>query len=171
MEHAHGIPWHTIGWQVFNLGLLLGALIFFLRKAVPAFFKNRQDQFEILFLQSSKLKDLAEAKLRDYEEKITALDRGRAETLTRAQADAVDLRKKIVADAEESAKRIQTEAATQINSELVRAQAAIRNNLVDQMQKIARDILEKDTAQQDHTRLQENFFNQIQAQQSKEAQL
>ncbi|HRO66313.1 MAG TPA: ATP synthase F0 subunit B, partial [Pseudobdellovibrionaceae bacterium] len=119
--HGDGIPGKLIFWQVFNLGILLSALFYLLRQPVKDYFAQRRASFLQAAEKTKASRQAAEEKYRELKEKIENLDRTRAESLARAEAEAGDLKKQLILTANELAARIRKEAEATSKIEVLRA--------------------------------------------------
>lgn len=132
-EHGgeEGVPWSQIGWQAANLGILLTALFFFIKKSIVDAFKARQtDYVERAEKTKSALKD-AESALAGIKEKLAALETGEGKSLEKAKHEADILKANIVKEAEESAEKIKKDAVLTINNELTKAKSEINGAILN----------------------------------------
>lgn len=145
--------------QVFNFCLLLVLLIVLGRKAgVPDFLRSRRQRVESALAEAERMKAEAEAKFREYEERLKGLHT----ELEKVKLDIVrageEERDRIVAKAEAKAARLREEAKLRIElqtkllrDELIReavqaavstAEAVLRDQITENDQeRIARDYL------------------------------
>lgn len=136
-EHGAGhgeeqIPFKQIGWQAANLGILLVALFFFIRKSVVETFQNRQKEF---LARAEKTKSAllgAEAALAGIKEKLSALEGGEKKSLEGARLEAEILKASIIKDAEQSAEKIKKDVTHTIDNELSKAKAEINGIILSQ---------------------------------------
>ncbi|MBX2988125.1 MAG: ATP synthase F0 subunit B [Bdellovibrionaceae bacterium] len=164
--HAHDphhIPTDLIFWQVFNLTILFGALIYFLRQPVKDFFRQRQAGFVEASQKSQAARQEAEKQYLELKHKIERLESTRAETLARAEAEAADLRRHMLKEADEMASRIRHEAQVTAQIEVQRARQDLRESFIDDSIAAARQVLAKDIGSQDHSKLQTDFVKNIEA--------
>lgn len=165
-EAAHapaGVPWSEIGWQVLNLGILFGALFYYLKKPAVDFFRQRQAQFTEAAQKSQAARMEAEKQFLDIKHRIEKLESNKDQDLARANAEAADLRKQMIRDAEETAARIKHEAETTVSIEVQRAKQELHEQFVREAVAAARTVLTKDIGNQDQQRLQSDFMKNIQA--------
>lgn len=169
-EHAaaHGsqIPGRLIFWQIFNLTILFGGLTYFLRKPLVDFFRQRQSGYVAAASQSQAARQEAEKHYFEIKNKIEYLEQSHDESVARAEAEAADLRKAMLKEAEELSARILNEAETTVRLELQKARQELHEKFVNEAVTAARTVLSKDIAAQDHSRLQSEFVKHIEAVQS-----
>src|SRR4051812_31159081 len=111
-EHGHGggIPTHTIFWQAFNL-VVVGLILYFATgKMIVSVFAERRASFMASAKKAEEAKAEAEKQYSDIKSRLERLNQTRDESLSRAAAEAADLRKQLIHDANEQAKRVRGEA-------------------------------------------------------------
>lgn len=159
---AEGVPGHTIFWQAFNLAILFGGLFYYLRKPIKDYFRQRQSEFIEAAKKAQSARLEAEKEYLDIQHKIEHLEGSRAESLARAQAEAAEMRKQMVRDAEELAARIRQEAEATVRIEVQRAQNQLQERFVQEAVAAARTVLTKDISPQDQSKLQNDFAKNLQ---------
>ncbi len=159
--HGSEVPSKLIFWQVFNLTILLSALTYFLRQPVKDYFAQRRTSFIAAAEKSQAARAEAEAKFTDLKKKIEALDSTRTESLSRAQAEAADLKKQLIVAANEMAERIRREAEVTSKVEAMRARRDLHEQFAEEAVASARAVLAKDMSSQDQVKLQGDFVKNI----------
>lgn len=166
-EHAGAhhltVPTTELFWQVFNLSILIAALVYFLRQPVKGFFAGRQSGFLASAEKSQAAKQAAQKQYLEMKGKLDHLEDTKDESLARAQAEAVDLRKQLVREAEEMAARIRKEAETTTQMEILRARQELQRQFAEDAISQARMVLTKDIGAADQQKLQTDFIKNIQA--------
>lgn len=157
------IPGWSIFWQAFNLSIVVAIIYFATRKTAVEFFKQRQESFLVSAKKAEEAKVAAEKQLLDIKHKLERLSSNYEETLARAQAEAADLRKQLINEAQEQAKRIREEAHITIKIESQRAQRELHEKFVRETVEMARQVLSKDIGSADHQKLQTDFTKNIEA--------
>ncbi|MFZ3230118.1 MAG: ATP synthase F0 subunit B [Pseudobdellovibrio sp.] len=130
-EHTSGheeivIPLTEIGWQAANLGILLIALFFFLRKSVIETFANRKTEFINKAEKTKQALKLAEDDLRDTKAKLSQLENGETKALENAKHEASLIKNSIIKESEAQAVKLITDAQASIQTELMKATAEIK---------------------------------------------
>lgn len=130
--HDEGaIPLKDIGWQAANLGILLGALYFYLKDSVKESFAQRRLAFvEQAERTKSALKN-AELVLSIVKEKLVELESGEAKSLQVAQTEAAQLKANLIKDAEAVSEKIKKDAELSIGNELNKAKAEINQSILN----------------------------------------
>lgn len=141
-EHGDGhIPMDKIAWQAVNLGILLFATIFFIRKSIAAAFVSRQKTY---LDRSEKTKTAlreAEAALSGIKQKLARLESGEGKSLEDAQHEANLLKAHMIREAEEIAAKIKTDATRAIENELNKAKSEINELILNQALSAAKSTM------------------------------
>jgi F-type H+-transporting ATPase subunit b len=161
--HAEGIPWKSIFWQCFNLAIVFAIIYFAARKQIVAFFKQRQMGFLHQAKKAEEAKAQAEKQFMDIKHRLEHLNATYQESLQRAQAEAADLKKQMVVEAQDQAKRIKEEAQITVKIESQRAQRDLHEKFVQETISLARQVLQRDIGSADHQKLQTEFTKNIEA--------
>ena len=131
--HDEGhIPWDKIGWQAANLGILLAALIFFLRKSIIETFAARRQNFLSQAEKTKSALKAAEAALSEVKSKLHTLENGEAKSLQNAQHEANLLKTHIIQDAEATAAKMKTDLQLTLKNELEKAKSEINTLILNQ---------------------------------------
>lgn len=164
--HGGGLDEHTIKtiiYQAINVALIIVGLTYFLKNSVRTFFKSRQSDFVALAEKSQATRKAAELEHQEIKHRLAKLEDGAGESISRARAEAVDLKKSIVAEGELLAKRIRDEAQSAAKLEVERAKQELRQDLIAEAFLNARSQIQTKVSSEDHRRLQSEFINNIQA--------
>lgn len=141
------IPLTEIGWQAANLGILLVALFFFLRKSVvESFAKRRTDFLEKAEKTKAALK-LAEDDLRDTKTKLASLEAGEAKALETAKHEANLIRASLIKEAEAQAAKIKADAEMSMRNELMKAKAEINAMILEEAVGLSKSKISSSTTQ------------------------
>lgn len=131
-HHDDYIPWSKIGFQAVNLGILLVAIFFFIRKSIVETFANRRKDFVAKAEQTKSALKEAELALSGIKEKLANLEAGEKKSLETAQHEANVLKATIIKDAEQGAEKLKKDAQLIINNELAKARAEINAAILNQ---------------------------------------
>jgi F-type H+-transporting ATPase subunit b len=133
--HGHDdghIPLDKIGWQAANLGILLFAIIFFIRKSIVEAFADRQKNYVAQAEKTKSALKEAELALADIKEKLATLEAGEQKSLENAKREAAILKETMIKDAEVAVAKMKKDAELVIANELTKAKAEINAAIVDQ---------------------------------------
>lgn len=153
----------TVLWQAFNFSLVVLIIYFAVRKSLPELFHKRQEGFVASAKKAEEAKAEAEKMFLDIKNKLEHLNTTYEESVSRARAEATDLRKQLIQEAEEQARHVKQEAEVTVKSEMQKAQRELRETFVREAVGIARGVLSKDIASSDHQKLQTEFSKNIEA--------
>lgn len=128
----HAIPWEAIRNQAINVGILFAALIFMLRKSIPAVFVARKATFLEEAQKTEAALKLAEAELKDIKTRLAELETTEATSIAKAQKEATVAADKIVADSQAQGKKIVDDTSLVINAEVLKAKSQIREKIISQ---------------------------------------
>lgn len=156
-----GIP-AAVYWQALNFVLFAALLWFLLRKKVPAYFKERAANFNMALAKAEKARLEAEAQKREIEQRLKTLQASADQSVAQAKAEAEELRKKILREAEELSVRMKEDARRTAEIELQRAKTELREEVLAQAVTAAKQILSEKIAETDQKRLQSEFVEKIQ---------
>ena len=135
-EHAGahdegGIPFGKIGIQALNLGILLAALFYFVKKSIVDAFKQRQAAFNEQSQKTATALKHAEAELKEIKEKLALLENTEATSIQSAQIEAEKTKAKLVHEATLQAEKLKSDVALIINAEVYKAKSEIRNQIIE----------------------------------------
>lgn len=155
-HQVDGIP-KVVIWQAINLIILLSVLLYYTKAKIVALFAERRATYIKAAEKSKKLQAEAEKSLLDIKHKLDLLSSFTAENIARVRAEAADLKKMMIGDAVEAAKRIREEAKATAAGEALKAHRAVKNQAISESMKLARQVLTKDIGKEDHQKLQNDF--------------
>lgn len=150
----------TIIYQAINVGALIVGLIYFLRKPIQDFFKSKREAFVASAQKAQASRVSAEAEREQIQIRLNKLESTADESISRAKADAIDMKNQLISDAMAASKRIQEEAAQSAKQEVQRAINHLREELIKESALLARNQLSS-VATEDQIRLQGNFINNM----------
>ena len=156
-EEGSARLWFEIG----NLVLLIGVIIFFARKPVKQYLAERRQRIEDNIRGSERLLTEAEERLEEWQSKAARLDNEVAEIKRLARERAERERQRILADAERSAQRIQRDAEAAIDREVRRARKVLQQEAADLAVKLAEERLKSEVTEQDRERLVSEFVTTV----------
>lgn len=162
-HHEDLIPWTTVFYQTINVTMLLAGLIYFGRKPITAFFKGKKDSFIAASEKSASVRKTAEHTQMEIKVRLTKLESTADESIARAKAEAADIRKALLAEAEALSKRIQKEAEAAAKLEIAKAKNSLRQQLLQESVESSRNNLAAKVSSADHQRLQGDFIDNIEA--------
>jgi len=148
-------------FQAINLALILGIIVYFARKPAIAFFTDRRQQISGDLDSAAELLSEAEARNSELQRRLIDLQSEIEEIRETARRRAEEESERILAEANKSAERIQTDAAAAIAQELQRAQSALRAEAAGLALELAGRILDEQVGEGDRERLLDEFITRV----------
>lgn len=152
-------------WQLLvslaNLVLLFLIVKRFLYKPVKNMLEARQSNIEGQYAAADEAKKQAFADRDAYEQKL-ALAKDEADGIIQSAVSIAKAREKeIVAAARADAEIIVRQAEEQASLEMIKAEGAIREEIVDVSAKLTEKLLEREINSDDHKKLIDSFIDEI----------
>lgn len=147
--------------QVFNFLGLVTILVVFGRKPLQTFLETRRQTVEIGIAEGTKLKLAAEAKHKEYSERIAQIDEELAKLRSDILKAARTEKERIIAEAEERAKRTRAETDELIAQQMQQLQVTLSREVVDAAVSAAEKILQGALKADDQQRLAQDYVKQV----------
>jgi F-type H+-transporting ATPase subunit b len=149
-------------YQCINVGVMVIGLIYFLREGTAKFFKDKRAGYLAAAAKSQQAKQDAEKTRSEIQARLSQLENTADESIARARAEAMDMKKNLVAEAEALSRRLHNEAEKSVVMEVERAKGHLREHVIQESVAAARAQLASKVSQEDHQRLQGEFINHMQ---------
>jgi F-type H+-transporting ATPase subunit b len=162
-EHAaasEGLPTAVI-LQFVNFFLYIGLIVYFARRPISEYFKNRQANFFSALKRADAARAEAQAKRTETQARLAKLESSRDESIQTARTEAAALRTQIVDEAKALSEKLKIDAQRTAHVEIERAKMMLREELVNQSVAMAQRILSDKMQEQDQKRLQDEFVKKI----------
>jgi F-type H+-transporting ATPase subunit b len=159
-EGGHG-GGATFLWQVLNLALLIGVLVYFTRQPVRDFLARRRAGVQQDLESSARLLAEAEARLAEWKQRAARLDAELAEIRDGSRRLAEEERDAILAHARASAERIRRDATAAVDRELQRARARLSAEAAQLAVELAGRLLREQVNENDEQRLFDEMLAQL----------
>ncbi len=140
-------------WQLANLVLFIGALLFFVAKPLGAAFRQRQLQIEERRQEAEKKRSAVENLAADIRKRTAAIEKEIVEISARGRADGEEARRSLAERADAESERIRREAAEEIDRRVAAAVAELRRTAAALTASTAKDILSREITPEDRERL------------------
>lgn len=150
-------------YQLINVLILFGGLFYFLKNVVIKFYADRKANYLSAAQKSQAAREEAEKQFVEVKNKLDKLEATTDESISRAKAEAVDMKNDLIKEAQEVAARIKKEAEQTAKIEIQKAQTQLREQLLKDSIEAAKAVLSKDIGSADHQKLQSEFVNKVQA--------
>ena len=153
-------------YQAINVAIVVGIIVYFLKDTVRQFFKEKKATYLLQEEKARSVRKQAEEEHLQIQIQLTKLESTAEETLSRARAEAVDMRNQMMNEAQVMSKRIQAEAEASARLEFEKARAALRKEIILESARQAEKFMKEKVSSEDLQRLQNDFAQNIQAVQS-----
>lgn len=159
--HSAGIPWGDILKQTVNFAILAGALVYFLKKPLSSYLKERSELLRKSIDDAARARDDAAAKLAAVETRMARLSDEVAGMNRKMDAEAAGeaLRFREAAQAEIERIRIQTQVAA--DQEVKKARMELRREAAALATSAAEEIVRKAMTSEDQERLVRESIEKI----------
>jgi len=153
-EHAGrvlGIPEWI--WQLANLVLFLGVLIYFVARPLTEAFRKRQVAVEKRLLEAKEKRAEAERFEREISERMNKLESDLEEVRRRGREDGEAARSELEQRARDEAERIRKDAEAEIERRVAAAKAELRREAANLTASAAQEIVAREMTDEDRRRL------------------
>ena len=161
-EHAAaflGIPLWI--WQLANLALFLGVLLYFVARPIAAMFRKRQLDVEERLREAKAMRAEAARLEADVHERMARLDVEIAEIRERAVAEGEAERTALAERADREVERARREAEAEIERRLVAAKLELKRTAAELTASTARELLVGEITDDDRRRLLEESVTRL----------
>ena len=111
--------------------------------------------------EAAELRQAAAAKLKEYENRLAAVDAEVNTLINQLRADAEAEKAQLIANAETEAERIRRDAESQIATEMLRIRRELRREVVEAAIATARKVIAENTTAEDQKRLAEQYLREL----------
>lgn len=125
-HHGDGVP-AEVFYQLINVTIFVGIIVWFSKDKIKALFQNRYDDFMRLSLETEKARQELEHKKADIIRRAQTLKATSQESITTAQNDAEKFLQKEIARAREEAQRAGKDVDAQIRDTQAKLIEQLRN--------------------------------------------
>lgn len=144
-------------WRVFNFGLTVGILVYFVSKPLKKALAGRREGIDQALKAASEAAEAAEAKYAEYDAKLTQAESEIESIRSSIKEEAESEKKRILAEAYEMAEKIKLEAQNTSDNEVAKARLTLQREAVTMAVNIAEDVLKKAVNKEDQSRLVEEY--------------
>jgi len=159
--HEAGIDGKKLALQFFNFGVLLFILIKFGGSAVNKALLARHQQLKADLAAAAEAKLAAEQRLLKQEQRMANLEKEIASMRIGIQQEADAEKARLIATAEERARRMREETAFLIEQQVKEGEAALRREAGNGALQIAEELLRRSMTGGDQQRLVDSFIDDL----------
>ena len=148
-------------YRCFNFALMVGLLAYFVTKPIRKGLKGRTEEIENKLAEAEAAKEAAEAKHREYSEKLAKATEEIASIAASIRREGEMERDKIIAAATEMAAKIEQEAENKAAGVVAKARTELREEAASLAVELAEDLLKKQVSADDQKRLVEEYMQKM----------
>jgi F-type H+-transporting ATPase subunit b len=152
--------WLDIG-KIFNLILVIGVLIFVLRKPLANFFAGRTQEIREQLAEAQKARQEAEAKLAEVESRIHHLDDEIRDIKAAAEREADEEYQRLLHIAEQDAEKIVERSKQEIEGITRAAQQELKQQVAELSVKLAEEKIRGEITEDDRGRIFSRFIAKL----------
>jgi F-type H+-transporting ATPase subunit b len=163
-EEGHAEPTTFLGdWlpRLVNFAIIAGIVVYFMRKPVRDFFKNRSIEIAKAMQESKEARERAVAALAEMERKIKDLEAEAGKMVAEAQARGEKDRQALVAEAKKMAEDIQAQVKQGIEVEVQKAKTTLAVEAAVLSIDLAEGKIKEKINSQDHERIVKEYVNKV----------
>jgi F-type H+-transporting ATPase subunit b len=150
-------------FQFINFAVFIAILVFVGRKPVQDALKNRSNQIAQDILEAQRLQQEAADALAKYENMLQEFQQERDQMLQQYRQQGETEKEELIASGKKEAERIKSDAERSIENDRQSMQNRIERELVEEALKRAEVLLVENLKPQDHTRLTNEYFTQVES--------
>lgn len=156
-----GFDWGKWAFQLINFAIFAGIIIYYAAPAMRDYFEAKREDLRSDLREAERMREEAEAKVAEYEEKLDALEQEREALLEEYRQQGEREKERLIEDAKEQIEKMRDDAETTIDLEVRKAVADLEEQAVEMAVEMARDIARErlDTDQQH--RLIDEYVNDL----------
>lgn len=163
-EAVHHNAWKDVDtWKVLNFVLLALGCFFIAKKPVAQFFSSRTKGIEEELTDLEQKKAEAERRLAEYQARFRNLEQESEQIIEDYIKQGEDAKKRIIAEAEAQAEKLEDMAKRNIEQEFKAAKALLKQEIVDRAMEQAEALIKKSITTQDQNRLVDEYLKKVEA--------
>lgn len=156
-----GVLIKDFAYRCFNFALMVGLLVYFVRKPLRNGLRSRREEIEKTLADAEEAKLAAEAKYREYSEKLEKATEEIAEISAAIRREGELERDKILEHAKEMAGKIVEEADAKAANAVAKAKAELREEAAHLAVELAEERIKKDFGADDQQRLVSEYMQKV----------
>ena len=148
-------------WQLANLVLFVGLLLYFVAKPLGAAFRKRQEDIEERRRDAEKKRASVDNLAAEIRTRTAAIEKEMVEIRDRGRTDGVDAQRALAERADAESERIRREAGEEIERRLAAARAELRREAASLTAEKATEILAREITSADRERLLDDSVSSL----------
>jgi F-type H+-transporting ATPase subunit b len=160
-EHAPTFDAKKFGLQLLNFAVLAGVLGWFGGRAINRALLARHQQLKTDLAAAAETRAAAEAAFKKQEARLASLEQEIAGIRAGIKEEAEAEKARLIAAAEERAKRIQQETTFMLDQQIKEAQVQLQREAAEASVRVAEELLKRSIGGADQQRMVETFVNEV----------
>ncbi len=148
-------------WRVINFIALMIILVKFGAKPIGSALAGRQKKIRDELAELEARKAEAETSYREFEAKLSTVEKDIDRIVEKAVAQAEVEKTKIIEKAEQSAEDIKRQAQLSIQNEIMEARRMLKNDVADQAAVMAEELIIKNLTSDDQVKIIEEYLDKV----------
>ena len=148
-------------WRFLNFAILAGLLFYFVSKPAKNALKGRSETIAKNLEEAHRVRDEAEAKFAEYDEKLNKAEAEIEEIAAELKKEGEIERDKIIASAKEQAEKIKQEAEKSAAFEVARARAVLQKEAAHLAVELAEGLLKKNVNDKDQSNMVDEYMKKV----------
>lgn len=153
-EGSHGVPLH---WKVINLTVFLVAVFLLVRKPFTQSMNDRRESIKSELNRAKAEKEVAEAKLRELQGRLSRLEDEIAEIRANTEKEAQAEYSRLTKQTQEETERLRLVANREIEGATKAAQMELKKFAAEKAVEMAESLIRKELNPEDSARLVNDF--------------
>jgi F-type H+-transporting ATPase subunit b len=160
-EQAPKIDAGKLAMQFLNFAILVGVLVFFGRKPLRQALQARHEQLKADLAAAAEARTAAAARLDKQNARLASLEQEIADIRAGIKEEAEAEKARMIAAAEDRARRIQEETAFVLDQQVKEAQAQLKREVAEMAVRIGEEIVKRSLTGADQQRMLDSFVNEV----------
>ena len=157
----HELNWWDFSLRLMNFAIMLGLLIYLLKKPLSNFFVSRRENIQNMLTELEQKKLEADRKCAEYQAKLATLDKEVEQIVAEYVQEGETERRKIIEAANKQAEYLKQQAQLTIQQEIKSAKESLQEEIADLTVAAAEDLLRKNIKAKDQERLVKEFIAKV----------
>jgi F-type H+-transporting ATPase subunit b len=150
-------------WRVINFIALMIILVKFGAKPIGFALGNRQKQVKEELDDLEQRRDNAEKQYREFETKLSTVEKDIDSIVDKAVAQAEIEKAKIIEKAEKAVDDLKRSAELAVQNEIVEARRVLKDEIAEQAAAMAEELIVKNLTPEDQVKIIENYLDKVEA--------
>ncbi|MFK5925151.1 MAG: ATP synthase F0 subunit B [Desulfuromusa sp.] len=160
-EVESGVLMKDFLYRIFNFGIVVAILVYFLTKPIKKGLAGRREEIETALAEAKKAKEEAEAKFAEYDRKLARATEDIAEISDSIRREGELEKIKIIESAQQMAVKIEQDAEKAAALEVAKARITLQREAVQLAVGVAEELLKKNFTKDDDTRLINEYMQKV----------